>query len=104
MAALMRASDFLIGKPGGLTMSECLASGCPFVIYLPVLIPGQEEGNAQFLEESGAGVAVNSPEELRETAHILLRSPEMLAKMREAALKVARPNAAADIARLLCEL
>lgn len=104
MAALMRASDFLIGKPGGLTMSECLATGCPFVIYLPVLIPGQEEGNAQFLEESGAGIAVNSPEELRELAGTLLHSPERLEAMRNAALKVARPNAAAEIARLLCEL
>jgi processive 1,2-diacylglycerol beta-glucosyltransferase len=104
MAALMRASDFLIGKPGGLTMSECLATGCPFVIYLPVLIPGQEEGNARFLQESGAGVAVDGPAELRQVAEELLHAPERLASMRQASLKVARPNAAADIARLLCEL
>lgn len=104
MAALMRASDFLIGKPGGLTMSECLATGCPFVIYLPLLIPGQEEGNARFLQESGAGMAVDGPTELKEVAEALLHAPERLAGMRQAALKVARPNAAADIARLLCEL
>ncbi|MCS6775647.1 MAG: glycosyltransferase [Chloroherpetonaceae bacterium] len=104
MAALMRASDLLVGKPGGLTMSECLATGCPFIIYMPVLIPGQEEGNARFLQDVGAGLAVHHRDELPSTVQALLQDPPRLAAMRDAALKVARPNAAADIARILCTL
>jgi processive 1,2-diacylglycerol beta-glucosyltransferase len=38
---LMSAADLAVGKPGGLTTSECLALGLPMVVAAP--IPGQEE-------------------------------------------------------------
>ena len=40
MDEYMAASDFVVGKPGGLTMSEALACGKVFVVVNP--IPGQE--------------------------------------------------------------
>lgn len=43
----MKASDLLITKPGGLTISEALASDLPMGLFKP--IPGQEEGNRDFL-------------------------------------------------------
>lgn len=46
---LMSISDIVITKPGGLTTTESLASGLPIIIINP--IPGQEEENAEFLEE-----------------------------------------------------
>src|SRR5699024_3819607 len=46
MEEWMSASDLLIGKPGGLTVSEALACQLPLLIYKP--IPGQEERNSQF--------------------------------------------------------
>lgn len=67
MAQCMRAADLVIGKPGGLTVSEALAVGRPFVIYMPFLIPGQEEDNARFLVESGIGRRALDPEDLRRT-------------------------------------
>ncbi|MDE3089116.1 MAG: glycosyltransferase, partial [Chloroflexota bacterium] len=50
----MRASDVLITKAGPGTISEALACGLPMV--LSGFLPGQEEGNVTFVEESGVGV------------------------------------------------
>lgn len=46
---LMSISDLVITKPGGLTTTESLASGLPIIVINP--IPGQEEENAEFLEQ-----------------------------------------------------
>ena len=47
---LMRISDLVITKPGGITSSEALASNVPILAINP--IPGQEEENAEFLEKN----------------------------------------------------
>jgi processive 1,2-diacylglycerol beta-glucosyltransferase len=46
----MAISSLYIGKPGGLTTSECLAMGLPMVIWEP--IPGQEVFNTAYLQNS----------------------------------------------------
>jgi processive 1,2-diacylglycerol beta-glucosyltransferase len=51
---LMRNSDLLIGKAGGLTTSEAFATGLPLVIL--DTLPGQEEYNATVVEDYGAGI------------------------------------------------
>jgi processive 1,2-diacylglycerol beta-glucosyltransferase len=70
--------------------------GLPMVIVNP--IPGQEERNADFLLESGVALKANSPAHLVFKVHMLLTDPELLARMKRAALRVARPSAAYDIA------
>ncbi|MET1006524.1 MAG: glycosyltransferase, partial [Propionibacteriaceae bacterium] len=40
MPDLMRVSTLFVGKPGGLSSSECMAAGLPMVLIKP--IPGQE--------------------------------------------------------------
>ncbi|WP_304412795.1 glycosyltransferase, partial [Sedimentibacter sp. B4] len=47
MADLMRVASLFVGKPGGLSSSECMAAGLPMVIVNP--IPGQEVRNADYL-------------------------------------------------------
>jgi processive 1,2-diacylglycerol beta-glucosyltransferase len=47
-------SHFLIGKAGGATVQECLAAATPMIITQ--IIPGQEEGNARLVLDSGAGL------------------------------------------------
>jgi processive 1,2-diacylglycerol beta-glucosyltransferase len=51
VAALMGAADLLISKPGGLTCSEAMAMELPMCIIDP--IPGHEEENAAYLEQTG---------------------------------------------------
>jgi len=101
MAMLMHASDILIGKAGGSTMAEALASGCALLIYAPLMIPGQEEFNARLLQEEGAGLVAGDPEELRALAGELLAAPESVERMRSRARRLARPDAAAEITRLV---
>jgi processive 1,2-diacylglycerol beta-glucosyltransferase len=52
----MRISDVVISKAGGLTVSECLNLNKPMILLDP--IPGQEERNAEFIEENNLGVRI----------------------------------------------
>lgn len=97
MAALMHACDLLVGKPGGLTTTEALAAGCAFLVAEPFLIPGQEEGNADFLVQSGIGERAETPAEAASKIVQLSGQPSKLEAMRENALRHARPHAAKDI-------
>lgn len=104
VAAAMHAADFVVGKPGGLTMSECMAAGVPLVIYRPLLIPGQEEGNRHFLEHAGAGATAGDPASLTHLTRILLTDADRLSAMRGRAAGAASPSAAATIAQRVCRL
>jgi processive 1,2-diacylglycerol beta-glucosyltransferase len=104
MALLMQASDFMIGKSGGLTTSEALAAGCPFVVLEDLLIPGQEFDNAQFLHETGSGLFLHSLKELPAQARELLSNPEKLAAMSSRATKLGRPDAVQTISAALRKL
>ncbi|MCU0315713.1 MAG: hypothetical protein MUC92_03880 [Fimbriimonadaceae bacterium] len=97
MAELMAMSDLLVAKPGGLTTFEALAQGLPFVVYLPFLIPGQEEGNAEYLSQIGAGTIVKRFDQLHEELQRLADSRELRVKMRDAGLSQAKPNAVVEI-------
>jgi len=99
---LMTVSDLLITKAGGVTISEALAKRLPMLIYRP--IPGQEEGNTQFLLEHGAALAAMTPEALRTQLETLLARPERLAAMRQAAAGLGRPDAAEVVVTQLTQL
>jgi len=96
MNELLHAADAVVSKPGGLTTAESLASGCPMLIAEP--IPGQEDRNADFLLENGCGIKVNNLASLTHKLQSLLEDSPRLGQMRAAALRCARPNAAADVA------
>ncbi len=104
MALRMHASEFIISKPGGLTTSECLAVGCPMLVFHPFLIPGQEEGNADFLVKEGAGAAAGTVEELITVARDLLDNPEKLREMSEKAKSHGKPRAANEIVEAIIQL
>jgi processive 1,2-diacylglycerol beta-glucosyltransferase len=96
----MEAADLVITKAGGLTVSECLAKSVPMLIFSP--IPGQEERNCDYLLERGAAVKAKSIDVLDFKLKELLEDPSRLDKMRRAASKIARPDAAGEIlARVL---
>lgn len=104
MAGLMRASDLMVGKPGGATFSEALASGVPMLIYAPLIIPGQEESNADYLMENGAALRVEAPDELTTRANALLNAPCELERMRCNSLRISHPHAADAILKILLDL
>lgn len=104
MAGLMRAADLMIGKPGGATFSEALASGVPMLIYSPMIIPGQEESNADYLMENGAALRAEAPDELTTRVSALLNTARDLERMRCNALRIGRPHSADAVVEKLLAL
>ncbi|MCI0486662.1 MAG: glycosyltransferase [Blastocatellia bacterium] len=98
----MAASDILLGKPGGLTTSEALASGLVFVIVNP--IPGQEERNSDHLLEEGVAIRCNNLPALAYKIDRLLDDPKRFARMQANARRLARPRAAFHIVEKLLTL
>jgi len=96
MDQYMAAADLLVGKAGGLTTSEALARGLPMALIEP--IPGQEFRNADHLLENGAAIRCNNLPAAAWKISGLLADPARLARLRQAAARMARPTAAADIA------
>ncbi len=96
MHQFMAAADLLVGKAGGLTTSEALARGLPLALIEP--IPGQEERNADHLLEAGAAIRCNNLPAAGWKIASLLDDALRLERMRQAALAMARPRAAAEIA------
>jgi processive 1,2-diacylglycerol beta-glucosyltransferase len=96
---VMATADLVVTKPGGLSVSECLATGRPMLLVSP--IPGQEERNADYLLEAGAAVkAVDGPT-LAYKLGRLLADRARLAAMGAAAHRIATPHAARDVIALL---
>lgn len=98
----MTCADLMLGKPGGLTTWESFVKGLAWVVVHP--IPGQEERNTYHLLEEGVGVWAYEERTLAFKVEQLLREPGRLQKMRENSLRLARPQAAADILGVCREL
>lgn len=92
----MAAADLLVGKAGGLTVSEALARGLPMAIIQP--IPGQEERNADHLLERGAAIRCNNLPAAAWKIARLMDDQARLSQMGVAARAMARPHAASEIA------
>ena len=77
----MHASDLLVTKPGGLTVSEALACNLPMAVF--DAIPGQEEDNANFLKVHDMGVRLEKDGDFAGQISALLSEKEKLREMRE---------------------
>lgn len=93
----MAAATLAVTKPGGLTSSEALAAGLPLLLVNPY--PLQEEANANALLENGAAVRVEPLSTFGLKLRRLFEDQERLTAMRAASLRLARPDAAATVAR-----
>jgi processive 1,2-diacylglycerol beta-glucosyltransferase len=96
---VMSAADLVVTKPGGLTVSECLARRKPMLLVSP--IPGQEERNADYLLEAGAALKAADAATLEYKLGQLLADPARLRAMSEAAHRIGRPHAAQDVIALI---
>ena len=96
---LMSVSDLVVAKPGGLTTSEALAMGLPMIIINP--IAGQEEENAEFLEQKGVGIWIRKDDNIKEKLEKLLNDDTKLAKMKECTQTLANKNSSYDIVKVI---
>ncbi|MEK5377605.1 MGDG synthase family glycosyltransferase [Paenibacillus sp. FSL P2-0173] len=94
--ALMRASNLVITKPGGITLSESIASGLPILVFKPV--PGQELNNALYLQQKGAARIARTTEELIQHCLDLISTPSLAEEMMQAIELLRKPHPADQIA------
>ncbi|HEY8240736.1 MAG TPA: glycosyltransferase, partial [Kiritimatiellia bacterium] len=95
----MGIADLFIGKPGGLTTSEALASNLPMMIFQP--IPGQEWRNSDHLLEQGVAIKCNQITVMAYKVDELLADPARMRRMSAAARKLAKPDAARTVIETL---
>ncbi|HSH74780.1 MAG TPA: undecaprenyldiphospho-muramoylpentapeptide beta-N-acetylglucosaminyltransferase [Longimicrobiales bacterium] len=103
LPSALSAADLAVSRSGAMSTAELLDCGLPAVLVpFPGAAAGHQMHNARALERAGAAVVAPQAELTGESlwAEIerLLDSPGLLAKMRQAALALAHPTAAADIA------
>jgi len=99
---LMTAADIIITKAGGLTVTEALTKHLPMIIYKP--IPGQEESNATFIHEIGAGRIARTDEEFVTILEELIHAPSELKRMSYASVRTFPEHSALRAVESILEL
>jgi processive 1,2-diacylglycerol beta-glucosyltransferase len=100
---LLRTHHLVISKAGGATVQEAMSASCPMIVNH--VIPGQEEGNARYIMETGSGTVALSHDAV--IAAVKNAFANDAAQWREWSANIShlgRPTAALDIANFLLNL
>ena len=97
MPDLMNAADMIITKAGPGTISEAFTAGLPIILY--TRMPGQEEGNVDYVVNKGAGVWAPTPESVVTSLRQWVENPEVRKQVADISESLARPDAARNIAQ-----
>ena len=98
---IMDACDCLISKPGGITTCESLAKTLPMLMIDP--LPGVEDRNVEFLQANGAAIYITKTFQIEDALFLLFRCPGRLARISESIRSIAKPDAAADLCRMIVQ-
>ena len=101
MPRMMRAADVFLTKAGPGSISEAFICGLPIIMYS--CLPGQEEGNVDYVLDGKAGYWAPNPEAVVRAVATLAENETTRQQMAEASRQLARPQAAFEIARVLAE-
>ena len=99
MDELMEVSDLVVGKGGGLTVTESLCKGKPLVLFES--LPGQETRNARCLERHHAAGVARSAEEVVAQLLTFMEKPAQREKWLEGVRLIRKPNASQDLLALV---
>ncbi len=109
IADIFALADLIVGRSGAGTVTEAAAVGKP-ALFIPLVPTGGDEQtrNAQRSVDAGAAILLPSSEldgpRLLSEIQALLSDLQRLTAMGQAALTLATPNAAHDIAQALLGL
>ncbi len=101
MDVFIRAADIVVGKPGGVSVTEVLACGRPLLATRS--LGGQEGFNVRFLERHGVGALVPDVD-LAERIDQMMSDPQALADMQQRAWSLGIRDGAARIAELTLDM
>ena len=101
ISELMKSSSLLVTKPGALTCMEAVTIGLPMVFFNA--IPGQEEANAELLEQRGCARWARDIHNLEDVVTALLINLPRLQQMSERAREW-HVDGAANIVNSLIEI
>jgi len=106
-AAALAAADLVVARAGG-SVFEIAAYGLPAILVpYPYASADHQSVNARWMSDAGAAVVVPDAEltagRLAHEVSALLADPARMAAMASAASSLARPDAAAEVARELLE-
>jgi UDP-N-acetylglucosamine--N-acetylmuramyl-(pentapeptide) pyrophosphoryl-undecaprenol N-acetylglucosamine transferase len=103
LPTIMLAADLGVMRAGASTLGELPAAGLPSLLVPAGYAGGHQRANAQWLVDGGAAQVLEEEQldALGERVAKLLGDEEQLARMRVAAGKLARPDAADAIARII---
>ena len=106
LPTLMLAADIAVMRAGASVLGELPAAGLPSVLVPGTFAGGHQRDNARWLVDAGAAEILEEShlDELHARVEALLADRELLAEMRSAATKRARPDAAEKIANLILEV
>ncbi|MEX2467962.1 MAG: undecaprenyldiphospho-muramoylpentapeptide beta-N-acetylglucosaminyltransferase [Gemmatimonadota bacterium] len=109
MPVALAAADLALARAGATFTAELLVQGLPAALVpLPTAAEDHQTLNAEALVAAGAAVLLPQAEldaqTLWRSLHELVGTPDRLARMSEAALALARPGAADEIAGSIVEM
>ena len=93
----MEASDLIVTKSGGLTVSEALSKKLPMIVIQP--IPGQETRNCEILQGYGTALRADNAREVVARVEEFIKFPEKIIEMLARIKLLSYPGAARDIAK-----
>ena len=96
MPQMMQAATLLVTKAGPSTIAEAANAGLPVVLYS--YLPGQEEGNVEYVVSGGLGRWAPGAVQTSAAVRDLLANPEELERAAFACRQAARPRAADEVA------
>lgn len=99
MPDFMRAADILVTKAGPGTISEAINAGLPMILYSR--LPGQEDGNVNYVISEGVGQWAPRPGLIVNALRDWLEHPERRHQAVNHCRRIARPRAAREIAQIL---
>src|SRR5713101_289935 len=99
---LMRAADFLIGKPGPGSIAEAMVRQLPVLIECNAWTLPQERYNAEWVQEKGVGIVLKSFEDVADGVKRMLE-PATLAAFRKN-VAVQQNRAVFEIPEILVKL
>lgn len=101
MQELMVASDLIITKPGGLTISEIL--NMELIPIFISAIPGQEAGNLEVLKQYNIGLSPGSTAEIKDMVLDLKDNPDKMNRVKDNIRKIKKPDCLKEICNVVCK-